>query len=307
MTIGTDKEEIKKKNSFKNQYKGRFAPTPSGALHIGSLVTAIASYLDARKHKGEWYLRFDDIDSARVKKGSIESILNCLENHELLWDKKEIYQSHQKEKYISIKNYLLKKNIIYGCNCTRKELSKNIAGLNGPIYNGKCFKKKASGNLAYRIYLDSLTSTFQDHINGKQSCLIKEDIGDFIIWRKDNIPSYHFATVVGDNLLGINNIVRGEDLLQSTFCQIFIMNKLNYKIPNYCHIPLVLDRNKEKIGKSSGAKEIDNRNPKTNLIDGFHLLNLKPPEELYDCNISTIWNWGIQNWNRNKIAKTDIY
>ena len=93
--------------------------------------------------------------------------------------------------------------------------------------NGKCFKKKASGNLAYRINLDSLTSTFQDHINGKQSCLIKEDIGDFIIWRKDNIPSYHFATVVGDNLLGINNIVRGEDLLQSTFCQIFIMNKLN--------------------------------------------------------------------------------
>ena len=79
------------------------------------------------------------------------------------------------------------------------------------------------------------------------------------------------------------------------------LNKLNYKIPNYCHIPLALDRNKEKIGKSSGAKEIDNRNPKTNLIDGFHLLNLKPPEELYDCNISNIWNWGIQNWNRNKI------
>ncbi len=109
MTIGIDKEEIKKNNSFKNQYKGRFAPTPSGSLHIGSLVTAIASYLDAKKNNGEWYLRFDDIDSVRVKKGSIESILYCLENHEFFWDKKEIYQSHQKDKYISIKNYLLKR------------------------------------------------------------------------------------------------------------------------------------------------------------------------------------------------------
>ena len=97
MTIGTDKEEIKKKNSFKNQYKGRFAPTPSGALHIGSLVTAIASYLDARKNKGEWYLRLDDIDSARVKKGSIESILHCLENHDFFWDKKESFKENQKK------------------------------------------------------------------------------------------------------------------------------------------------------------------------------------------------------------------
>ena len=149
-------------------------------------------------------------------------------------------------------------------------------------------------------------STFQDHINGKQSCLIKENIGDFIIWRKDNIPSYHFATVISDDLLGINNIVRGEDLLKPTFCQIFIQNKLNYQIPNYCHIPLVLDRNKKKIGKSSGATEIDTRNPKTNIIDGFLLLNLKPPEELYNCNITDIWNWGIQNWNRNKIIETII-
>ena len=301
MTIGIDKEETKKTNSFINQYKGRFAPTPSGALHIGSLVTAIASYLDARINKGEWYLRLDDIDSARVKKGSITSILNCLENHEFFWDKKEIYQSNQKEEYISIKNSLLKKNIIYGCNCTRKELSKNKVGLNGPIYNGKCFNKEVSGTLAYRIKLDSSSSTFQDHIKGKQSCLIKEDIGDFIIWRKDNIPSYHFATVISDNLLGINNIVRGEDLLKPTFCQIFIQNKLNYQIPNYCHIPLILNKNKEKIGKSSGATEIDSRDPKTNLIEGFLLLNLKPPEELYDCNITAIWNWGIENWNRNNI------
>ena len=248
----------------------------------------------------------DDIESARVKKGSIQSILNCLEDHGFFWDKKEIYQSHQKEKYISIKNSLLKKNIIYGCNCSRKELSRNKVGLNGPIYNGKCFKKEVSGDLAYRINIDSSTNTFQDHINGKQSCLIKEDIGDFIIWRKDNIPSYHFATVVSDNLLKINNIVRGADLLRSTFCQIFIQNKLNYQLSNYCHIPLVLDSNKEKIGKSTGAKEIDNSNPKNNLIYGFHLLNLKPPNELYECNITSIWNWGIQNWNRNKILKTDI-
>ena len=136
--------------------------------------------------------------------------------------------------------------------------------------------------------------------------MIKEDIGDFIIWRKDNIPSYHFATVVSDNLLEINNIVRGADLLRSTFCQIFIQNKLNYQLSNYCHIPLVLNSNKEKIGKSTGAKEIDNSNPKNNLIYGFHLLNLKPPNELYECNITSIWNWGIQNWNRNKILKTDI-
>ena len=162
VTIGTDK--VVKKTIFQNQYKGRFAPTPSGH---SILITRNSNckLFDAKKNNGEWYLRFDDIDSARVKKGSIDSILHCLEKHEFSWGKKEIYQSLQKEKYISIKNSLLKKNIIYGCNCTRKELSKNKVGLNGPIYNGKCFKKKVSGNLAYRINLDSTTRLLV--INGK--------------------------------------------------------------------------------------------------------------------------------------------
>jgi len=303
-TIDTDKINIPIDNQCnnRNRYRGRFAPTPSGPLHFGSLVTAISSYLDAKKNNGDWYLRIDDSDRYRVKRNAVTSIIKTIAAHGFEWDGDVLYQSDSSGKYLDIKYKLSNNKAIYGCMCSRNDLKQNKIGLNGPIYDSKCRNKNITDEKSYRIVTTSKIIYFEDQLQGLQRCNCKKDIGDFIVWRKDKVISYHLATVIDDDSLGINHIVRGEDLLNSTFCQIFLQRNLGLTSPHYCHIPLALDKENNKISKSVGAEALDDNNPNKNLVKGLKILRMSPDEGLESENLGTIWSWAMNHWDINRLA-----
>jgi glutamyl-Q tRNA(Asp) synthetase len=304
VTIDTDKTNTSfdKQCNNRNKYRGRFAPTPSGPLHFGSLITAISSYLDAKKSNGNWYLRIDDSDKYRIKRNAISSIIKTTEAHGFEWDGDVLYQSDSSEKYLDAKYKLLNNKAIYGCMCSRSDLKQNKIGLNGPIYDSKCRNKKITGEKSYRIVTTSKIIQFEDQLQGSQRCNSKKDIGDFIVWRKDKIISYHLATVIDDNSLGINHIVRGKDLLNSTFCQIFLQNNLGLTSPHYCHIPLALDKENNKISKSVGADALDDGSPNKNLVKGLKILKMTPHKGLESESLKTIWSWAMKHWDINRLT-----
>jgi len=227
--------------------------------------------------------------------------LKTLECHGFEWNDTPSYQSESKEQYNEIKNYLYKKNYIYNCNCTRKELSKNRTGFNGPIYNGCCRNKAINQINSSRIILTKNFIEFVDRIQGHQSCNLKKDVGDFIVWRRDNIISYHLATVIDDNNKRINTVVRGFDLIHPTFCQLYLQNILKYKSPQYCHIPIAVNKYNKKLSKQSGAKKLNLKSNTVNLFYGLCALNQKPPKKLRHETIRNIWQWAFDNWDIQKL------
>lgn len=228
-------------------------------------------------------------------------ILKALDCHGFEWDGTPSYQTQSKEQYNEIKNYLHKKNYTYNCSCTRKKLSKTKKGFNGPIYNGLCRNKTISQDNSSRVILTKSFIEFIDKIQGHQSCDLKREVGDFIVWRRDNIISYHLATVIDDNDKRINNVVRGFDLMRPTFCQLYLQNILGYKSPEYSHIPIAVNRFNKKLSKQSGAKELNLKSNTVNLFIGLHALNQEPPEKLKRENIQNIWQWAFENWDIQKL------
>lgn len=288
----------------KNQYRGRFAPSPTGPLHFGSLIAAIASYLEAKTHHGKWFLRIDDSDYLREQKNAADTIKRTIELHGFEWDEDVQYQSNSGTQYDKIKNYLIENKKVFRCNCSRKILKGNKTGLNGVIYTGTCRNKYIINDYSIRIFANQLRIKFIDEIQGLQSSQLDADIGDFIIWRRDNIISYHLATIIDDNELGITHIVRGNDLLYSTFCQLYLQDILNYKNPVYSHIPVVVGKNKQKLSKQFGAKEISNEFNSRNLVDGLLALKQKPPDDLASSSLKDIWAWAIENWSDKNLKMT---
>ena len=270
-------------------------------MHFGSLLTAIVSYIDAKTNNGKWFLRIDDADHYRETKNAKSLILKALDSHGFEWDGTPSYQTQSKEQYDEIKNYLHKKNYTYNCSCTRKKLSKTKKGFNGPIYNGLCRNKTISQDNSSRVILTKSFIEFIDKIQGNQSCDLKKEVGDFIVWRRDNIISYHLATVIDDNDKRINSVVRGFDLMRPTFCQLYLQNILGYKSPEYSHIPIAVNRFNKKLSKQSGAKELNLKSNTVNLFFGLHALNQEPPERLKHENIQNIWQWAFENWDIQKL------
>jgi len=270
-------------------------------LHFGSLLTAIASYIDAKTNNGKWFLRLDDADHYREAKNASSSILEALESHGFEWDGTPSYQSQSKEQYNEIRNYLYKKNYTYNCNCSRKELSENETGFNGPIYNGLCRSKAINQDNSLRVILTETFIEFVDRIQGHQSCDLERDVGDFIVWRRDNIISYHLATVIDDNDKRINNVVRGFDLIRPTFCQLYLQNLLGFESPEYSHIPIAVNKYNRKLSKQSGAKELNLKANTVNLFFGLCALNQQPPKKLKYETIQNIWQWSFENWDIQKL------
>ena len=297
-----DKNGIDSLNKI--EYRGRFAPSPTGPLHFGSLIAAIASYLEAKTNQGKWFLRIDDADYLREQKYASDSIKKALELHGFEWDKDIQYQSNSNVLYKRMKNHLIDNKKAFRCNCSRKILKNNQTGLNGIIYTGTCRKKHITNDYSIRVFVDQLKIKFNDEIQGSQSSQLDKDIGDFVIWRRDNIISYHLATIIDDNELGVTNIVRGNDLINSTFCQLYLQNLLNYKNPTYSHIPVVVDKNKQKLSKQFGAKEISNKLNTQNLVDGLLALKQTPPDDLASDSLENIWSWAIENWNSKTLVMT---
>ncbi|MBH0057784.1 tRNA glutamyl-Q(34) synthetase GluQRS [Pseudoalteromonas sp. SWXJZ94C] len=279
------------------KYRGRFAPSPSGPLHFGSLVAAVGSYLDAKENQGKWLVRIEDIDTTRVIKNADTDILNTLQAYALYWDEPVVYQTQRLNLYQDTVNSLLKQNLIYGCNCTRKQI-KAIGG----IYKGHCKALKHNTNTgALRLIQTHATTQFNDLIQGDinvNSALAHED---YLIKRSDGLFAYQLVVVVDDIEQGINRIVRGADLIEPTARQISLFKQLNNPIPEFAHLPLAVAKPGFKLSKQNYAPAISKQNPKPALISAFEFLGLPINANLMDLNIEQLMAWGVNKFNLKQV------
>lgn len=279
-------------------YIGRFAPTPSGPLHFGSVVAALASYLDAKHNKGLWKIRIDDIDLPRISDGAEISILKNLENLGLFWDGEISRQSENIKEYSHNFEILNEKNLTYNCQCTRKEIAiLNSSNINEPSYNNNCRNKQhpSSNNSAVRLISNYGPTKFIDRVQGLQLDKPKNITGDFIVKRSDQLYAYQLAVVIDDELQSINNIVRGADLLSSTIKQVYINNLLNFSKKTYMHIP-VATMNHKKLSKSN-ADKLKTLNSESILIEALKFLNQKIEKNIEDASNEEILLYATNNWN----------
>ena len=250
-------------------YKGRFAPSPTGPLHFGSLIAALASYLDARAHRGIWQLRLDDIDPPRHDPASFSSIPNCLEQHGLHWDNDVIMQSKRRDVHESYVSALRTKNRVFVCLCTRATL-----GHLGQCESDCQVSQYDEGSQRLSLSTETLSS-FDDLVMGSQAPTSMPD--NFVVRRRDGLIAYQLATAVDDIDEGYTHIIRGSDLLDSTFRQIAIHRALGRTSPQYGHLPIATDPMGNKLSKQSGAPPIDTTTPVENLQSALAFLNQTPP------------------------------
>jgi glutamyl-Q tRNA(Asp) synthetase len=286
-------------------YIGRFAPSPTGPLHFGSLVAAVASYCEAKTNQGKWLLRIEDLDKPREAKGAANTILRQLEAYGFEWDDNVLYQSQRISYYADALEILSNRHLIYPCTCTRKEIadSSNNIGIEGVIYPGTCISQAIKMNVpqAWRIKTGLQTISFNDAIQGKVSQNIRQDIGDFILKRADGLFAYQLAVVVDDAAQGITHIVRGADLLDSTPRQIYLQQILNYPHPSYAHVPVVCNEAGEKLSKQTLATPLNIEDVAQSLYLAFKFLGQNPPASIPKQSIQNIWSWGKTNWQLSKV------
>ena len=302
---------MNKKNLKQKKYRGRFAPSPSGELHFGSLLAAMASYADARSHNGHWLLRIDDIDLARVVKASDLHIIKTLEQCGFLWDEKIAYQSRYLTHYQQALDKLIAANLCYPSYCSRKQIK--ALSLKG-IYKGTCrdnsFNTFTRSNTLYntknyaiRIKVKSKEILFSDIIQANQQQNIAQESGDFIIFRRDQVFSYQLSVVVDDYLSQISHIVRGFDIMDSTARQIYLQQQLDYPTPQYAHIPLAVTDEHLKLSKLSQAKKIDCNIQTLVMAAQFLGQNIMTDKD-YDT-IDDFWQHLFSIWDINKIPKME--
>lgn len=288
-----------------SQYRGRFAPSPTGPLHFGSLVAAVASYLEARTANGCWLVRMEDLDPPREVPGAADDILRTLDWHNLQWDESVVYQSQRHDAYHAALDELRQRGLIYHCTCSRKEIleQQNSSGLS--VYPGTCrhVSRKPSSPHAIRIMTEPQEYGFTDRILGYFSHNIAKDVGDFVLKRADGWFAYQLAVVIDDADQGITNVVRGSDLLDNTPRQIFLQQLLGFDQPDYAHLPIVANKYGEKLSKQTMAQPVDNSTPAANLFKVLEFLGQDPPKELDSDSISDIWQWASENWNLDNIPK----
>ena len=284
---------------------GRFAPSPSGPLHFGSLVAGLASYCQAKSQQGDWLLRIEDVDTPRVVAGASEQILRDLEAFGFEWDGPVSYQSERFEHYQYYLDKLFDQGDCYACECSRRSLREQGVG-NGPlgqIYPGNCrLKHLASAGRSIRLNTEHAQSiTFVDQVYGEFSLNLPEAVGDFVLRRADYIYAYHLAVVVDDELQNITEVVRGADLLENTCLHIYLQQKLGFKTPEYLHIPLVNNAGGIKLSKQTGANALDHDNAPGHLMAALRHLGQSPPSELRHQKPQEILQWAINNWRISSI------
>ena len=286
-------------------YRGRFAPTPSGPLHLGSLVTALASWLDARVVRGRWLLRIDDLDRARCPPGADHQILRQLEAHGLTWDESPRRQSQHRAEYEAALAELAGKGLLYECSCTRAQLARSCTdGIDGPVYPGTCRNgASGSGPRALRLRIAEGETAVDDALQGHCSRLNSRDIGDFVVRRSDGIFGYHLACAVDEHAQRITDVVRGADLLGSTFCQQLLQQVLGYSPPAYLHLPVLLDRSGRKLSKQNHAPSIDAARAGDNLFIALELLGHPPPEALGGAPARELLDWARGYWRRESLPR----
>ena len=276
---------------------GRFAPSPTGPLHYGSLLAAVASYAQARVAGGRWLLRIEDIDPPREQPGSDQVILGALERFQFEWDGPVTYQSSFSAHHEALVQELLASGLAYRCSCSRRELASARRGPLGTIYPGSCRDGCNAEEFAIRVRTNDLPITFEDGIQGTVSQRLESESGDFVIRRRDGLIAYNFAVVVDDADQGITEVVRGVDLLDSTPRHIYLQRLLELHTPAYMHIPVAVNPDGQKLSKLTGAPAIDHHRPGALLFDAFTALAQEPPRDLASAEPARLWEWLFENWS----------
>ena len=285
-------------------YVGRFAPSPTGPLHFGSLVAALASYLDAKAHDGKWLMRIEDIDETRCNSAYTTDILQTLQAFGLQWDGEVQIQTARKASYGAALQALRARGLVYACACSRREIADSaINGLDGPVYPGTCRDKRlgAMGN-ALRVRTTNGEICFSDLVQGEICQQIEADIGDFVLQRRDGLFAYQLAVVVDDADQGITHVVRGADLLDSTARQIYLQRLLGYPTPTYLHIPVAVNLLGQKLSKQTLASTVSATiAPQTVLLAALQFLGQSTAGMESALTLGGFLTVAVRNWSRASI------
>lgn len=285
-------------------YIGRFAPSPTGSLHFGSLIAAVASYLEAYKAGGKWLVRMEDLDAPREMPGAAADILRTLDAFGFTWEGPVVYQSQRLDHYNAAIDNLREQGLVYPCACSRKEIADSAtSGIDGLIYPGTCSHGLPADKMprAWRLRVKDEEIEFRDHIQGLLSQNLARDIGDFVLKRADGIYAYQLAVVVDDALQGVTDIVRGADLLDSTPRQIYLQRTLRLPSTSYAHVPVAANERGEKLSKQTLAMPLDMQQPQLLLWQALDFLRQNPWPELKQASLATLWSWARTHWQLTSI------
>ena len=295
--------------SPKFAYRGRFAPSPTGPLHFGSLVAATGSFLEARACGGEWLLRVEDVDAPRCSTEAATGILRSLEACGFEWDGEVVWQSRRTDAYAAALERLKATGRVFPCACTRRELADSAIAPDGAsIYPGTCRHGLAAGRVAraWRLRVGEARICFDDAIQGWVESDLAAEVGDFILLRADGWFAYQLAVVVDDAAAGISHVVRGADLLASTPRQIFLQQCLDLPTPAYAHLPVVIDAAGEKLSKQTLAAAVDISRPGPALFAALEFLGQGPPGELSNAPVEALWAWARACWRLDRVPRGPV-
>lgn len=282
-------------------YRGRFAPSPTGPLHFGSLVAAVGSYLDALAHGGEWLVRMEDVDTPRNVAGADADILRTLETFGFEWQGEVLYQSTRGDAYAAALDQLTAAGLAYGCACSRKEIADSATRLaidGGLAYPGTCRHGLPDGRnaRAWRLRVDDAPLSFEDRLQGTVSQCLESDVGDFVLRRADGLWAYQLAVTVDDEFQQITDVVRGADLLASTPRQIHLQRCLGYATPRYAHLPVAANAAGEKLSKQTLARALDGARAAAELVSALCFLGQEVPQEMAVGSVADVWGWARLHW-----------
>jgi glutamyl-Q tRNA(Asp) synthetase len=296
-------------NASRARYRGRFAPSPTGPLHFGSLIAALGSYLEARTRAGEWLVRIEDLDTPRVVPGATGEILHALEACGMHWDGAIAYQSSRADAYHAAVHALRQRGMVYPCACSRREIADSaLSGIEGPVYPGSCragmlLDRKAR---ALRVRTDGTRIEFADLLQGTMTQDVAACVGDFVLYRADGVYAYQLAVVVDDAEQGITDIVRGADLLDSTPRQIHVQRLLGLPQPRYLHLPVAVNGSGEKLSKQTRAAPIDCVRPAAALVAALRFLDQDPPHRLSAATARDALDWALENWRLDRVPRVRV-
>ena len=284
------------------RYRGRFAPSPTGPLHFGSLVAALGSYLDARANGGEWLVRIEDVDEPRTVPGAADGILRTLEGFGFEWDGAVVVQSRRLDLYHNALVRLQLDGDVYPCACSRSEIAAASGGTSvdgGLLYPGTCRSGLPAGKAAraWRLRVPDRAFEFVDRIQGRTCQNLEREVGDFVLLRADGQYAYQLAVVIDDAAQGVNAVVRGVDLLDSTARQMWLQQCLNLPTPSYAHLPVVVNAAGEKLSKQTRAAAVDQLAGTAILAAAMSFLGHPVPVELDHASLAEFWRWAVPAWS----------
>lgn len=294
---------MKLKHERLASHAGRYAPSPTGDLHKGSLLAALAAFLQARAHGAHWFMRIDDVDTLRIVPGKATDILCTLEAFGLYWDGPVLYQSQRSKAYADTLARLRADGQVFDCGCTRREARAGPPGPEGPVYPGTCRAGLPAGRepRSIRVRVGQHHIVVADHIQGDYAQNLGADVGDFIVRRADGIVAYQLATVVDDIEQGVHEVVRGADLLSSAPRQVLLHGLLGHARPAFAHVPILMDAQGCKLGKSNGALVLDANRRGAELVQALTWLGQQPPAGLAGESVDRIIDWGITHWRLSAV------